>query len=278
MAKRALHIALNYAGTGNALHGCLNDARSMRKLLEPLGWVCELMLDDGSSEQLPTRANVLKRLQAFVAGARSGDKLLVSYSGHGTFVRDKNGDEPDGHDEAICMADGTLIVDDEIRKVLIDAVPAGASLVVFSDSCHSGTGGDLRFTYKDTSVCLNRGHRLPDTYVPSASEWSSRHERVVNVRQPETRGRVVFLSGCEDKQTSADTVVNNEACGAMTSAFVSAWRALSAGSATACNLRALLQHMSCSLRCDGYRQIPLLSLGNAADDAQFESGIAVLQL
>jgi hypothetical protein len=38
-------------------------------------------------------------------GARSGDVLWCHFSGHGTQVRDRDGDEADGKDEAICTID-----------------------------------------------------------------------------------------------------------------------------------------------------------------------------
>lgn len=43
--------------------------------------------------------------------------LVVHYSGHGTFTKDRNGDEADGQDEAMFLWDG-LLLDDELSEIL----------------------------------------------------------------------------------------------------------------------------------------------------------------
>lgn len=73
--------------------------------------------------------------------------------------KDEDGDEDDGFDEAIWPADvrptddGTdadnVILDDQIKKILVDKLPDEAHLVIIMDCCHSGTGADLRYTYTD---------------------------------------------------------------------------------------------------------------------------------
>ena len=47
----------------------------------------------------------------------SDKTLVVHYSGHGTFVKDRNGDEADGQDEAMYLYDGALL-DDELSLVI----------------------------------------------------------------------------------------------------------------------------------------------------------------
>ena len=46
-----------------------------------------------------------------------GPTLIVWYSGHGSYVRDTNGDEADGVDETLYLYDGNL-VDDELNNIL----------------------------------------------------------------------------------------------------------------------------------------------------------------
>lgn len=46
-----------------------------------------------------------------------GPTLFVVNSTHGTYTYDKNGDEADGYDEAICFVDGNLI-DDDLNAIL----------------------------------------------------------------------------------------------------------------------------------------------------------------
>jgi hypothetical protein len=61
--------------------------------------------------------------------AKAGDKLLFHFSGHGSQIRDRDGDElKDQLDEIICPHDmdwnGTYIVDDDLKAVF-SKLPAG---------------------------------------------------------------------------------------------------------------------------------------------------------
>ena len=68
--------------------------------------------------------------------------VVITFSGHGTYVPDLNGDEVDGLDEALCPYDmqtsGAALIDDEIHALFAARKP-GVRLVLISDSCHSGT-------------------------------------------------------------------------------------------------------------------------------------------
>lgn len=55
-------------------------------------------------------------------------------SGHGNQVPDQDGDEADGRDETILLADGA-VTDDELREIL---EPGSARAFVALDSCYSG--------------------------------------------------------------------------------------------------------------------------------------------
>ncbi|WP_341648157.1 caspase family protein [Thauera humireducens] len=142
MARRALCIGINdYPGTDSDLSGCVNDARDWSAELQGRGFEVTTLLDAQA-----TRAAMIAAIEALIAGAQKNDTLVFTYSGHGTWVVDKDGDEPDGRDEALCPWDihrkGPLL-DDEIRP-LFDSRGAGVRLLLISDSCHSGsvTRGD----------------------------------------------------------------------------------------------------------------------------------------
>ena len=75
-----------------------------------------------------------------------GDRVVIYYSGHGTQVPDKNGDEKDGKDEAWVTADlrkggkmraNQMVRDDELAVAFKGL--ADRELILISDSCHSGT-------------------------------------------------------------------------------------------------------------------------------------------
>jgi hypothetical protein len=90
-----------------------------------------------------------------------GDSLVITYSGHGTFVPDASGDEPDGCDEALCPYDigqGHALLDDEIHE-LFAARAAGVRIALISDSCHSGTV--IRWANPDVDADAPRARFLP---------------------------------------------------------------------------------------------------------------------
>ncbi|KAF8628786.1 hypothetical protein AX15_003725 [Amanita polypyramis BW_CC] len=101
--KKALCIGINYVGQDRMLHGCINDARRVRKfLIEYHGYSSDniiILTDAGNASGVPTRKNILKCMRWLVKGARRGDSLFFHYSGHGGQVRDIDGDEVDGLDE-----------------------------------------------------------------------------------------------------------------------------------------------------------------------------------
>ena len=84
-----------------------------------------------------TRRAVLAGIASAAGALRSGDIFLLTYSGHGGQVPDRDHDEPDLQDETWCLYDGELI-DDEIYQALA-RFKAGVRVLVLSDSCHSGT-------------------------------------------------------------------------------------------------------------------------------------------
>jgi metacaspase-1 len=51
-----------------------------------------LLLDD-DKEYLPTKANIFWAIQSLVRNSRSGDVVFTHFSGHGSRVKDENGDE-----------------------------------------------------------------------------------------------------------------------------------------------------------------------------------------
>jgi hypothetical protein len=72
---------------------------------------------------------------------RAGQTLFVSFSGHGSRVRDLDGDERDGWDETWCLHDADL-VDDELAGYW-RLLPAGARALVVAESCFGAGGGRL---------------------------------------------------------------------------------------------------------------------------------------
>ena len=116
MAKKALCIGINnYPGTGMDLQGCVNDATDWAGVLAERGFKVASLLDEQA-----TKAAMLKAMGELIAKASKGDTLVITFSGHGTYQPDTDGDEVDGLDEALCPYDlqtnGEALTDDEIRR------------------------------------------------------------------------------------------------------------------------------------------------------------------
>lgn len=73
----------------------------------------------------------------------NAQRIAVYYIGHGVQVKDINGDESDGMDEAIYSADGKTIVDDDLFVMIKNRKNKSNELVLISDCCHSGTIFDV---------------------------------------------------------------------------------------------------------------------------------------
>jgi metacaspase-1 len=93
-----------------------------------------------------TKAGIVNAIEEWlVKGVGPKDRALFYYSGHGTRIRDRDGDESDGMDEALVPADvakgergwENVLLDDEFGP-LLRKIPA-REVVAFIDACHSGT-------------------------------------------------------------------------------------------------------------------------------------------
>jgi len=161
-AKKALIIGINYDTPGSPTHaefeplaGPRNDAQDFRRLLtERYGYASHdvtIMLDGSESPDLaPTRHNIITQIEKLVRGARPGDRFVFLYSGHSGQIACLEHSEDDDLDEVILPMDhegleqkDKLIVDNDLRRLLVNPLPAGAYLTAIFDSCHSGTLLDL---------------------------------------------------------------------------------------------------------------------------------------
>ena len=269
--RTALLVGINYRGTADELNGCYNDVVNVATYLRTvLGYApaAITMLTDGNrgstfpASVAPTRQNILAGLSALVAGIASGDEAVFHYSGHGTLVRDTNGDEITGLDSCLCPLDyntpasagGGIITDDDIRTLLVNRVPRGARLYVILDCCHNGTGCDIRYKYEDYSLLL----RPPS--ARTAPLWRTQQKAFANGKYTETAGEVYMISGCRDEQSSADAYINNAFAGALTYAVFAILRANQASIRTY-SWSSLLRDVRYFMRVNKYDQIPQIMTG-----------------
>lgn len=157
------------------LNGCVNDVGLFRRMLkEYFGFPNEdirVVVNERA-----TKANVLHRLRIMLADAEPGDLVVFYFSGHGSQIRDRDGDELTDHlDEVICPYDmdwdrGTYILDDDLDAIFASA-PPGVLLEAFFDCCFFGAGppeleSDLR----------PQGLRADVRYLPPPFDIAARIE------------------------------------------------------------------------------------------------------
>ncbi|XP_047947178.1 metacaspase-1-like isoform X2 [Salvia hispanica] len=212
--KRAVLCGITYKGHRNSLRGSVNNVTSMKRLLLqkfrfPLSSILVLTEEEEDDRRIPTKRNIHRALGWLVEGSRAGDSLVFFYLGHGSQVRDHDGDELDGYDESLLPVDYETegrILDDELNVIIVRPLPRGATLHAIIDSCFSGTFLDL------TNVCrINRQayYKWEDHSPPNGAYKGTRG------------GLAISISACDDHQISGDTTAfNGIPTGALTYNFV----------------------------------------------------------
>ena len=242
--KKALLIGINYIeDPNNRLNGCINDIKNIEKKLRKTNPECKefvLLSDDSTNPGLkPTRKNIINGIHWLVNGLKAGESVFVHYSGHGGLTVDTSGDEEyDSCIYPICNKSIEIITDDELRTLLVDKIPLGSKCFAVFDCCHSGSALDLRYTFSAPAY---------GKIILSQNNY------------PKSTGSVIFLSGCQDNQTSADTVDNkNIPSGALTNALIQTWDKYG----MKIKFKYLLWDIRESLKKNKYEQIPQLSCSN----------------
>jgi hypothetical protein len=210
MARKALLVGINrYPDPANELRGCVNDVLLMRETLERHYGFADPARVRSLVDHRATTAAILEGLAWLVDGAASGDSLVFHYSGHGSQVPDRNGDERDGLDEILCPYDldwAHPLTDDDLAAV-VDPIPKGALLTVILDCCHSGTG--LREPSHNGSGVRHR-------FLPHLAEPVAFPRPVRRFGASVAKTSAVLLAACRDDQTSADAFIDGKYRGAHT--------------------------------------------------------------
>jgi hypothetical protein len=139
MAKHALLIGINeYQVPGFELRGCVNDVSQVRGLLaDSLGFGEILTLTDARA----TRQTILESLRQLVARTNEGDVLLIHFSGHGSNLPDRIGDEADFREQVLCPydLDWRDPLDTRRFRELLNQIPDGVNCTFITDCSFSGT-------------------------------------------------------------------------------------------------------------------------------------------
>ena len=205
---RALCMGLNYKGSYSPLNGCENDRNEMVKFLRKLGYRNSNITTIGDDKTIkPTKKNILDQIKKILISSRSNDVVFISYSGHGSFLKDDSNDEYDGNDEYLVAYNESArrferILDDEIKQILNDNLKPGVKVFFIIDCCNSGTIIDLKYNSLYTD--------------------GSNAESFENTKQSNTPSQVIALTACMDKQLAYETKFNNKVEGVFTKCFIEA--------------------------------------------------------
>lgn len=228
---KALLIGINYKGTKNELRGCINDVHHMKDFLNTNYSNVEMkILEEAKGLE------ILEGIRWLTKDVNASSELFFHYSGHGGSIRDRNSDEADGNDECIFPLDG-YIIDDDLKRLMIEPLPKGAKLTCIFDCCHSGTVLDLRYN------CKIETSKKECKYILT----EDRHYK-------KTKADVILLSGCRDDQYSADAWEEGQSQGAMTYSFLKSWKA-------GITYSSLIKNLQKFIKRRGYQQVPQMSLG-----------------
>lgn len=198
----ALLIGINYIGTQYELAGCINDTNSINSLISNYNFQKISILTD-DTEKKPDHNNILTEFKNLLINSQAGDVLLFFYSGHGSYILDKNNNEKTGKDQMIVPCDLNGIIDDELKNIIQTNLKKDVTLIALFDSCFSGSVLDLKYQYMDSL---------------------DKNNFTENLNESETVGNVIMISGCSDLQTSNDATINNVNQGALTWAFLEAFK------------------------------------------------------
>lgn len=214
----SLHIGLNrvdpahYAGWSGPLNACEADANDMQAIAAAQGFQTQVLLTAQG-----TRTAVLQSIRSAAATLKSGDFYLLSYSGHGGQIPDFSGDEDDLQDETWCLYDGQFL-DDELHAELV-GLAAGVRVLVFSDSCHSGT-------VTKNVMCGEKGLCTPEWSGPfgvrampqvvALNTYQNNRKFYDELPRLNTKAEArddvkastILISGCQDNQLSGDGAFN----------------------------------------------------------------------
>ena len=217
--KRSLHIGINdYPGTGSDLSGCVNDANDWEAALNTRGFETTLLLDEQAKKR-----DMVEAISNIVSKTKKDDIAVITYSGHGTWIADEDGDEADGRDEALCPYDtfeGNILTDDELYEIFTQR-SWGARVIFISDSCHSGSVSRAsRFmpdTQDDTWKFPKIRYLAPEIFLKNNPDLLHRARTVEHVRsRKHIRAATVLFAGCKDTEYSYDAWFNGKANGAFT--------------------------------------------------------------
>jgi hypothetical protein len=191
------------------LNGCVNDAELMAGILRDNFGFPEDNITLLRDEAAPRDA-ILAALDELVDRVDEDDVVVIHYSGHGSQMRDREGDEPDSFDETIVPHDSGRgsdpngdITDDEIYERLLRLTRTTPYVTLIFDCCHSGTvsrdpfGPNSRWVEPDERPI----EELPPSPIAQAVREGTSRDIGPSGWLPLGQ-KYVLIAGCRDEESS----------------------------------------------------------------------------
>lgn len=259
--QKALLIGINkYKIPGADLNGCVNDVTNLRDVLLKY-FNFEIDNIKIITDERATKNAIISGLNWLCEGVKSTDSILFQFSGHGSQIVDKDGDEiKDNLDEILCPHDmdwdGTYIVDDELNEIFSKVDPK-VNIDIILDSCHSGTG--TRELKGLSLLSIEESFKVRYLKPPVDLECIIDEDMKIrklfsSIRADKKPDNRVVFTACKDNQTSADAYIAGGFNGAFTYYFCKYLREAQ-GNITRYEL---LKRVRSSLKYHGFSQIPQL--------------------
>jgi hypothetical protein len=275
------------------LRGCVNDVQQMEYLLQryydfPNTSIRILLNEEATS------ANIKAGLEWLAQGGADSNAVRVfHYSGHGAYVADQSGDEPDGRDECLVPYDyrtAGMLIDDTL-KVLYDRFPRTGNLTLVMDSCHSGSNqrvAERDIIYRFLPISLAEQARIDAAAARFAEDQQEFVvKRLIELRDQElsdealrrkvrqlmttfekkrfgdirVREANILLAGCRPDQLAADAPIAGQYHGAFTY-YLAEVITQANGQLT---YRQLAEQVARKLGSENYLQIPQLEYRKGRD-------------
>lgn len=200
------------------LSGCVNDALDLKNTLLtrfqfPEDHIVTLF------NSAATRDKIFSTFkQHLIEQAKPGDVVMFYFSGHGSQLKDKDGDEPDEYDETLVPhdsrdRDGKVfdITDDEINGLLTRLAAKTRNITFVFDACHSGTG--TRGYGVDRRIPAD-----PRTPPQSAEEFAVHDRGLLEGGSGLRTGNLeyVLIAACLQGETAKEIPMNGKWRGALT--------------------------------------------------------------
>lgn len=202
----ALIININYKNTQYQITNNQDNEERIKKLLiNEFNYLEEnitiLSENDTNPKNHPTAINIMNNLGKLIIQAynKNVDHIFIYYSGHGSYICDKNNDEKDNHDEVIIPSDFHKmgVITDDILHEYLEYIPENCHCFGLFDCYHQGTLLDLKYKYL-------KNYRMI-TENPNSNAL----------------GNIIMISGYQNNNNTNnnESMINTQSHGIITNAF-----------------------------------------------------------